>query len=104
MRESMSHAPLRICSNETGSQPYSFHPADDGVQPDRAGALALVQPEIRAVRILAQFRLDRLVLHRKMLVVHGGRLDDMVVDADDNEILNLHGIDPLPKTDMLLVF
>jgi len=82
---------------------FFLHPTDHGVQPDRSRPLALVKPVICAFSVLAKLGLDRLVLRRKMLVIHGGWLDDMVVDADNDEILDLHNIDPLPITDILLV-
>ncbi len=72
--------------------PLLTRPADRGGHAERGrGALALERPLVDAVLVADDLR--RLIepLGRDVVLVHVGRLDHVVVDADQDHVVHLHG-------------
>ena len=61
--------------------------AGDGVQPDVGDLVALVEPHVGAVVLVHELRRELLPLVGKVVVEERGRLDDVVVDADQDQVL-----------------
>ena len=75
--------------------PYSSRrPAGDGVQPDVGDLVLVVVPSERAVVALLQLRRELLVLRGQVLLEHVGRLDDVVVDAHQDQVVHVHRLLP----------
>ena len=64
--------------------------AGDGVEPDVRDLLAVVPPDVGSIVLLHDARRDVAPLGREMSIEHGGRLDDVVVHADQDEVFDLH--------------
>jgi hypothetical protein len=62
-----------------------------GVQADVRDLGALEDPDVGAVLLAHHARRARLPLRREVLLEHAGRLDHVVVDADQDESFGLHG-------------
>ena len=69
---------------------FLARPADHGVEPDGRNLPALVFPEIRTVRLGAQFWRGGKCCAGKMLVKHITRFGDVIVSADDHQIVHIH--------------
>ena len=71
--------------------PYSsFGPPRHGVQPDVGDLVLVVVPGEGAVVALLQLRCELLVLGRQVRLEHVRRLDDVVVDAHQDQVVRLH--------------
>ena len=70
--------------------PLRLRPRHDGVQADDTGLVAAVHPAVDAVVVLHDPRRVVDVLGREAAVEHVGRLDDVVVDAHQDKIVNIH--------------
>jgi len=66
--------------------------ADDGVQAHRRPLLALVFPVVGAGRGLLQLGRGGQRIARQVLVEHVGGFADVVIDADDDQVVHLHGV------------
>ena len=88
-----SKHPGRICVYSVGSRLYSSggQPAT-AFEPDVGRALALELPDVTAAVGLDDARDAVGVLRRPMLREHAAGLDDVVVDADQDEVLGVHGL------------
>ena len=69
-------------------------PSHDGVQPDVGDLVALVGPDVDPAVLVDDPRGAVLPLGRHPALEHVGRLDDMVVDTHEDEILCVHGAPP----------
>ena len=69
--------------------------AGDGVEADVGQLGAVVGPHVDAVVALDQLRRLVPVLGRQVRVPHAARLDDVVVDRDQDEVVQLHGGPPV---------
>ena len=65
-------------------------PAGDRVEPDVRDVEVEELPHVGAVGAVLDPRRDVLVLRRQVVLEHVGRLDDVVVDADQDEIFEAH--------------
>ena len=63
----------------------------DGVQPDVRDRRAVERPHVVAVVGVRHTRCRIGVLLRNPALEHVGRFDDVVVDADEDHVLDLHG-------------
>jgi hypothetical protein len=73
--------------------PLVARPADRGRHAERGGrGLALEHPLVDAVLVADD--LGHLVgpLRRDVVLPHVGRLDEVVVDADEDHVVHLHGL------------
>ena len=94
-RSWMSYAPLRISSNAVGSKPYSsggrpataLSPTLGIVVPSYSHTSASVVDVDHPRRVLE-------VCLRHVALPHVGRLDDVVVDADEDQVVHVHGVAP----------
>ena len=71
-------------------------PAGDGVQPDVGQLLALVEPDVVARRVLDGLGRQVLVPLGQVLVEHARWLDHVVVHADQDQVLDVHGVPLVP--------
>jgi hypothetical protein len=74
---------------------FLANPADHGIEPNVARAAPFVEPVLDALFIATELGHQVLVLNRCMVVIHRRRLDDMVVDADDDHVFEFHVPVPL---------
>ena len=82
----------RISANPSRVEaPLLLGPADDRVQAHRADLLALEHPLLDAVVAHHDVGHPVGVLGRHVALEHVGRFDDVVVDADQDQVVELHG-------------
>ena len=75
--------------------PYSSgRTPGDGVEPDVGDLLVEELPDVRAVGRADHVRRDVLVLRGEVALEQIGWLDDVVVDAHDDHVVDLHGTSP----------
>ena len=88
----MSYAPRRISSNAVGSKPYSSggRPGDR-VEPDVGDLRALERPHVGVHLVFVDHARGVLEVGlRHVPLEEVGRLDDVVVDADEDEVVHVH--------------
>ena len=91
-RSWMSYAPGRISANPTGSKPHSslghvttaFRPIDPTVWPSNNHFSV-------PSSLISTCGTPVAVLGRRVALEHVGRFDDVVVDADEDQVVELHG-------------
>ena len=64
--------------------------AGDRVEPDVRDVEVEELPDVGAVVLVHDVRRDVLVLRREVVLEQVGRLDDVVVDADEDQVVEAH--------------
>jgi len=72
--------------------------ADDGVEADIGDLVAVVDPDVGPVLAADELRCLVLILGRQQPVEHPPRLNDVVVDADQNHVLSAHFVLPFCRS------
>ena len=83
--------------------PLFARPADRRRHAERRRrALALKDPFVDALLVADHLRHLVEPLGRDMVLVHVRRLDEVVVDADEDHVVHAHGVAPLEETQLML--
>lgn len=69
---------------------FLARPANDSVEASACGSPSFEQPEVGPILSMLKFRRNMLVLGAEVAIPHVGGLNNMVVHAGNNHIIDLH--------------